>query len=321
MQHTRPRSALALLVAAGAACGGASNVSPAAAVGPDDGGARPTVTAGPLSFRATTALDAQRVFGAEAEPVVITRAVIRNDGPLAAALEYGVCNVTLLAHRTADRSGPPAWRSDRARPWEGTYGRGCPQPLIMAQLAPGDSVFREFEERTRLVELLGDSLPDGRYWFTAQVRLIAPRLVRDVEAGALDLSLARPPMPTERTYEFMTYRAAGAPRAGGARVTVTATLTHAGGSLVTYPRDCVVRVLAFRDRARRDAAPRSGAADWRQPLDGCAGGTTQLTLSGGESRTFTADAALPPGRYYLAAVVRAEGRDLYLSAGEVDVAR
>jgi hypothetical protein len=82
----------------------------------------------------------------------------------------------------------------------------------------------------------------------------------------------------------------------------------------------VVRVLAFRDRARRDAAPRSGAAEWRQTTAGCAAGTTQLSLSRGESRTFTADAGpLPPGRHYLAALVRAAGRDLYLSAGEVDV--
>jgi hypothetical protein len=312
------RPALAVLVplAAALAAGcddGVYGVEPPARIeDPPAQSGQPGVAAGPLQFRAAARLGAA---GVEA------RAVVRNAGTAPETLEFGVCNVTLLAHRTADRAGPPAWTSTAARPWEGTFGRGCPLPLYSARLAPGDTLAEPFGYSTPLIELLGDSLPDGRYWFTARVHLVTPRLAQDVDAGALDLALARPALPAERTYDYVTYRAASVPTAAGARVTVTATLTHAGGSLLTYPADCVVRVLAFRDRARRDAAPRSGAADWRQTTQGCAAGTTPLVLSRGESRTFAADAALPAGRHYLAALVRAAGRDLYLSAGEVDVAR
>jgi hypothetical protein len=288
---------------------------------------------GALRVRATSELAQARTYTPDVEPVIVTQATITNVGSFRALLEYGICNVTLFAHRTADRSGSPVWRSDAVRPWEGTYSRGCPMPGVGVLLQPGDSVQQHFRETTRLVELLGDSLPDGRYWLTARVRLLAPRTTFDVDAGALDLALSRPPLPAERAYDGALYRAssalapAGSPR-GTVRLTVVATQVN-GGALRRFPAACVVRLLAYRDRARRDAAPLSGDADWRQPLTGCAPGTQTLSHDLGQRLTFTTDAPVaeilgggrPAGRYHLAALVRAEGRDLYLSAGELDLAR
>ena len=54
-----------------------------------------------------------------------------------------------------------------------------------------------------------------------------------------------------------------------------------------------------------------------------------MWLQQGDSRTFSLRASardilgerLPPGRYYFVAVVRAEERAVYLSAGEADLSR
>lgn len=146
-----------------------------------------------------------------------------------------------------------------------------------------------------------------------------------VDAGALDLALARPAMPAERPYDHVTYRTAGVALAGGTRrAAVTATLTNAGSALRRYPRDCVVRLVAYRDRARRDEAPRSGAPDWEQTLAGCAAGEQELVLHAGAPRQFETTAAaarLASGRWYFAVYVRAPGRRVFLSAGDAAVAR
>jgi hypothetical protein len=94
----------------------------------------------------------------------------------------------------------------------------------------------------------------------------------------------------------------------------------------------VVRLVAYRDRARRDDAPRSGAPDWEQPLAGCADATQDVLFHADAPRAFETSAtareilggALPAGRYYFAVYVRAGGaggRRVFLSAGEGDLAR
>ena len=93
------------------------------------------------------------------------------------------------------------------------------------------------------------------------------------------------------------------------------------------PTKWTVRSLlyAYRDRARRDAAPRSGAADWAQAA--CGTQQQQVGMSRGETRTLSTIVAardllgpsLPAGRYYFALSVQAEGNRVFLSAGEADL--
>jgi hypothetical protein len=255
---------------------------------------------------------------------------VTNRGATPAYLEFGACATRVLAWRTPDRTGPPAWDSDRRQPWESPFRHGCLAYLATRTVAPGAELSPgEFSLVAPLGELLGDSLPDGRYWLTVQSRLdnvASPAL----DVGALDLALARAPLPSERPYDYVTYRAAPVSVAGDTvRAAVTATLTNAGSAIIRFPRECVVRLVAYRDRARRDAAPRSGAPDWEQPLAGCSDVVEGVTFQAGQPRTLEARAAtrailgagLPAGRYHFAVYVRAPGRRVFLSAGEGDLAR
>ncbi|HEV2148806.1 MAG TPA: hypothetical protein VGR37_15485 [Longimicrobiaceae bacterium] len=275
-----------------------------------------------LAFRAET-----RVKGRELH----AEASVTNTTARPVYVEYGACALHLRAYRTPARAGEPAWRSERREPWEGTMGYACPSYLASHTLAPGETFSpKELRLRVPLVEVLGDSLTDGRYYFTASLRLNF-RPTPEFPAGSAELSLPRPTLPSSRTADFVTYRAATdvvstAPRT--VRTRVTATLTHAGSSLLRYSADCPLVVHAYRDRARRDAAPRSGEPDWKSERS-CGPGLQQMTLHRGESRTFEVratareilGAGLPPGRYYFAAVVGAEGRRVFLSAGEAELAR
>lgn len=51
--------------------------------------------------------------------------------------------------------------------------------------------------------MLGDSLPDGRYWFTARIRINGERLP-EVSAGSGNLVLPREPLPVSRTARSIT---------------------------------------------------------------------------------------------------------------------
>ncbi len=152
-----------------------------------------------------------------------------------------------------------------------------------------------------------------------------------VPAGDFELALARPPLPDSLSHNRITYEASPiltADAGSTIRAKVEATLTHAGSSLVYYPRDCVVELVAYRDRDRRDTAPRSGAPDWRESR-ACAAGEQQVILNRGQSITFASSASprdvlgasLPEGTYHFAVIVHTRTRDVWLSAGSGDLRR
>ncbi len=270
-----------------------------------------------------------RVRTAVARDSLLARAVVVNEGPDTVHLEFGTCALKLRAYRAAERAGPPVWRSERVEPWSGGGVYGCDLKLGISDLAPGDSL-RPFEVRVPLIEVLGDSLPDGRYHFGAVLELNFAE-TGELAAGAAELAVPRAPLPDSRQARLITYRAATEvteQRPTRVRTRVTATLTAAGGSIQRYPHGCPVMLWAYRDRARRDAAPVSGAPDWMSHPGGCGPELQEVSLGRGESRVFevAADArsilgaSLPPGRYYFAAVVNAPTRRVFLSAGEADLA-
>lgn len=116
-----------------------------------------------LAFGATTSAAADSVR---------VRATVRNTNAEPVRLEYGACAVTLLAYRTAERTGTPAWSSDYRTPWDvpGAY-YGCPQYLAVGIIKPGETLSPRELNPTFPVRVLGDSLPNARYWFRARIRM------------------------------------------------------------------------------------------------------------------------------------------------------
>jgi hypothetical protein len=275
-----------------------------------------------LAFHASTVLAGRELRA---------RGVVTNTTTRPIHIEFGDCALVLRAYRRADRSDRPVWDSRSRAPWAGSYGRDCLAYGATRTLGPGQTMRPdEFTGRFPLIEILGDSLPDGRYYFSASLRINHVH-TPEFAAGSLRLSLPRPPLPASQTANAVVYRAATEPDAAAEaaiHTTVIATLAHAGGSRLRYSFDCPVTLYAYRSRARRDAAPRSGEPDWKSPPR-CGPELQEMWLQRGDSRAFQVRASareilgsrLPPGRYYFVAVVREERRTVYLSAGDAELTR
>lgn len=107
-----------------------------------------------------------------------TTAVLRASGTTPARLEYSGCPVEVQFFRNASRTGSPAWTMFRVDNF------ACVQPLYTDTLAPGDTL--ELATVTLPREVLGDSLPAGRYYVAAVLR--PNRQVIRVPAGEVELT-------------------------------------------------------------------------------------------------------------------------------------
>ena len=262
---------------------------------------------------------------------VVARGRITNAGTQTIRLEFGACALQLLAYRNPDRTGTPVWNSDRRKVWNQGFSWACPLYLAVRDLAPGATLEPgEFSLAVPLIEVLGDSLPDGRYWFSAQIRTNLSAAAR-VDAGVADLALARSPLPNRRISEVLTFLSdpvtvSGSPQQVTARGRIR--LDYASGALVTYPGTCALRLHAYADRARRDAAPRSGPADWIQQPS-CFAAMESIVLSRGQEKLFQTTVAArdilgnsrPAGRYFFAVEILAEDTRVFLTAGEAELSR
>jgi hypothetical protein len=261
-------------------------------------------------------------------PFLRARGTLTNRGTSTTRVDFGACGLRLLAFKTADRSGTPVWDSNARRPWQGTYGVGCILILYSHDIAPGDSMSR-FAIDVPLIEMLADSLPDGRYYFAADIGLANRASFLRVPAGDANLAMARQPLAVSRISDLLIHTALPVDVSNGAvRARATSVLGYAGSALVEFSRDCPITLYAYRDKTRRDAAPRSGTADWTQPLP-CGSEQTSAVLYRGEGRTHETSvavrdilgASLPSGRYYFAVAVRAAKNRVFLSTGEADLTR
>jgi hypothetical protein len=275
------------------------------------------------------------------DTVLYATARVSNAGTRAVYLEYGDCVLSLRAYRTPDRTSPPVWRSEARATWDGAQSYACLSYLAVTTLAPGATANPlERELRIPVIEVLGDSLPNGRYYFSGTLNLNSAR-TPEVPAGSAELALPRSTLPSSRTVEAARYGAATSLETSTTgptvRTTVTVTLPwpagvpanqDPGGAVIEYSADCPVVLYVYRDRTRRDAMPRSGQPDWQSRLN-CGSERQKLVKRYGESWTFDVRAAareilgdrLPSGRYYFAALVRADRRLVYLSAGEANLKR
>lgn len=140
-----------------------------------------------------------------------------------------------------------------------------------------------------------------------------------------------PPLEPVRTADLVSYHAetvvtATIPQTIRARV--VGTLEHGGGALLKYSRDCPLILYAYRDRSRRDSAPRSGQAEWTS-VGPCGPELQQVVLQRHQTKSFEVEttareilgARLPPGRYHFAVAVRSQWRTLFLSAGQAELTR
>ncbi len=260
--------------------------------------------------------------------VLRTSVTVVNRGASPAYLEYGACATRVLAYR-APGDAVPVWDSDRRRMW--AYGQPiiCLSYGVATTVAPGASLSPgEFTLAVPLLDVLGDSLPDGHYYFSASVGFVNRGPLTQVPAGDAELALARPPLAVTRRSFIMQWTATPVTVSGGTVVAkATGVVVNANSALIQLERNCPVLIRVYRDRARRDAAPRSGAPDWSQPA--CVSARDTAVLYRGDMKTFETavpikdilGASLPSGRYYFAVLVKGDDMEMVLSAGELDLVR
>jgi hypothetical protein len=202
-------------------------------------------------------------------------------------------------------------------------------------LEPGETDER-FGRRLPLLEFLGDSLPDGRYHFTASMAWFQPPSPEKgnsredtVHLPAGDAELARPrgPLPSRQTVGPWTVSA-------GTRVIstephrllFTLALTNTGREPALFPGSTsppcaaleVYRTLIKQEDPYRDGRKLEGARVWSPR--GCVLRLEPVRLRPGESHTYGARIAartilgdsLPQGRYHFLTSFSVPGPDRQL---------
>jgi hypothetical protein len=98
--------------------------------------------------------------------------------------------VRLLAYRE-QADALPVWNSDYRAPYHANYTYGCTLQLIAGDLQPGRTL--TFAFTAPLIELVGDSLPNGRYYLAADLLLSSGLRFQRIPAGAVDVAISHGP--------------------------------------------------------------------------------------------------------------------------------
>jgi hypothetical protein len=159
---------LAITAGCAAGCNGNSDVADAPT------GPSAPVTRGGVEYSADT-----RVM--ESFPVQLdTRVTMRNPSSQATRVQLGSgCPVLIRAYRNEART---------QLAWDQSIGMVCTQQIQVVDLAPGASAERA-APRVNARDILGDSLPDGRYYLSAFVQVVGSPLT--LPAGSADLGIPR----------------------------------------------------------------------------------------------------------------------------------
>lgn len=276
----------------------------------------------------------------EAPPMLATHVVAVNPTDRPIYLEYGSCALRLRAYRNADRRGAPVWRSEyRRRPGE-SFGYVCLGYLATAWVQPGEAISPpEFHTRIPLYEILGDSLPDGDYHFTADLEFqngsgaSLEHQAVTFAAGSAELSSRVEPLPQERDVDGIRYRAeVGTDAQGKSHLTLSLTNLRAERTLLLGSRSttCSSQLLGYRSSDRRDRWYLENSADWVHI--GCLLRIPPTWLAPGETQSFTASLHLAGAEdasdlhhlvlhLWLDREPEGEAGRLTLSAGEVALPR
>lgn len=163
------RFAALLLCAPIAGC--LSSVDPIDAI--DGAPGSDAVIQGEIGYRASTAILESYPVQLHTTVVMINRGKTRAEVRLASG-----CPVHLRAYRNEERT---------RLAWDQGQQLVCTKQIQVIDLAPADTAQRSTRSNAR--DILGDSLPDGRYWLAAYVQVVgAPVLV---STGYADLSVPR----------------------------------------------------------------------------------------------------------------------------------
>ncbi len=201
MKSELRRRRLALLLLLGSGCSG--QPKPEA---PSQIQAPPQVLEPPVPVHALPVADTEEHLSVRTDvqllgPDTVTRVraltTIHNTSDQWLRLQWGTgnCSFRLQAYRRAEPVGRPVWdswlwRLQRNRPplqSNRPYAVGCEGGLIQRPLAPGDSLRpQQFQWEGTVFDILGDSLPSGRYHFRAVLLELNWDTV-SVRAGTLQL--------------------------------------------------------------------------------------------------------------------------------------
>jgi hypothetical protein len=261
---------------------------------------------------------------------LVSSVAVTNRGRRTVRLEYGACSMHLQLFDSPERAGNPVWDSTRRPnpdPETGHYW-ACPMYLRVTELAPGRShTPGEFTMRIPVPQILGDSIPDGRYYVTARVSLNG--FTRSAPAGEVDLVARQEPLPSERWVGDLAFRAETIVESGpGRHLRTRITVTNHGTRAVEIPMArnvvCPIQLSGFRNFAARENAYRWGSPDWVVP--GCPLVIPRASLAPGESRVFEGRYEVPErvaaagsGSLYMLALLWMEGIGggrVFLAAGE-----
>ena len=138
-----------------------------------------------------SAVDSRNVGGIDysAETLVMEsfpvqlRTIVTARNTTDAAVELGFgdpCVAHLRAYADSSRSGEPVWDQQRLM--------ACVTVVFGDTIAAGDTA-QYTAPHADGYDILGDSLPDGRYWLTATLRPNGQAL--EVPAGVVDLGIPR----------------------------------------------------------------------------------------------------------------------------------
>lgn len=299
----------------------------------------------PILDRDALRYDVQTRIIGRAPRYLETVVTATNTGDRRVAFSFGNCALRLRAFRTPARDAEPIWRSELRIPPGFDDPRVCLLYLASVTIAPGESVSpREFQARIPLYEVLGDSLTDGRYHFTAELALVRESEAATdppsqdpgdetlrFDAGTVLLTSAVEPLPEERTVDGILYRvhAKTDPEKPG-MLRLTLMIANRTGRPVVLSGSGCASLYGYLDPARRDAWWSSGRPDLLVP--GCPLAIPQVQLAPGESRAFQGGRFYPqirdggegPRVYHLLTRVRMHTPSplpypLVLAAGEVQL--
>jgi hypothetical protein len=117
-------------------------------------------------------------------------AVVTNVGVKPVALSYGACALQIRAYRVGGSTTHPSWRSELRITADGD-GYACPALSTTGAVPPGGELCpSEFRTLVPVPEILGDSLPDGDYRFTAVLELNSGETA-EFPAGDTTIRLSR----------------------------------------------------------------------------------------------------------------------------------
>ena len=275
-------------------------------------------------------------------PHLHTRVAMTNVGPRRVNVSSSGCGTRIRAYHTHERAGHPVWDSARK-------GEACLPALRLHLLEPGETE-EQFGHRLPLLEFLGDSLPDGRYYFAVSTAWLEPpspegrRLRKDtVHLPAGDAELVRPrgPLPSRATVGAWTVSAhTRLISAEPHMLLITLAVRNTGREPAIFPGatsfGCaafeVYRTPVVQEDPYRDMQKLERARAWSP--QGCMIRLEPVRLGPGESHTYGARIAgrtvlgdsLPPGRYHFLTFFQVPGPDrqlerVTLSAGDARLRR